>query len=98
MTLYATATDRFSDAGTLARASLALSSRWALGCISLWRKWRSIHAAGLLLDCMNDGALEELGMKRVGRGTRWLDGREAFPRGDFGYHVLRDDAGRRGAD
>lgn len=97
MTLYATTTNRFSGAGTLAHASLAALTRWTRVFVSHWRKQTSIRATGLLLDCMNDSALDELGMSRVGRGVPWLDCREAFPCGDFEYRPLGE-ARRGGAD
>ncbi len=98
MTLYSSTTNRLPDAGTSAPASPALLSRSVRACISLWRKWRSIRATGLLLDCMDHSALEDLRMTRLGRGVRWLDCVEASLCGDFEYRLLRDDAGRRAAD
>lgn len=98
MAFYIPTTNRFFDAGTAAGASPDLLSRWMRVCVSHWQKWRSVHATGLLLECMNDSALEELGMARVGRGACWLDGREAFPRGDFEHHSLREEMTGRGAD
>jgi len=62
---------------------------WLRGClealIARWAKLNNGWATQAALDQMSEGQLEDIGMRRVSRDVRWLDGRDSLLRIDFEY-------------
>ncbi|MBP1882491.1 hypothetical protein [Sinorhizobium mexicanum] len=55
-----------------------------------WKTWRGSLAVRAAIDDLSEGQLRELGISRVARRARWLDGCETeFPI-DFEYRIHRD--------
>lgn len=91
MTRYADTADRLFDAGQAIRVPFDSLSRWVRAANAGLRKWRRIRDGRLLLDCMSEAQLEDLGIRRVARNVRWLDHDEVFSCGEFSYHLLAGD-------
>lgn len=91
MTRYADTADRLFDAGQAIRVPFDSLSRWARAVNARLRKWRRIRDGRLLLDCMSEAQLEDLGIRRVARNVRWLDRDEVFSCGEFSYHLPAGD-------
>ncbi len=86
------------DDGRLTNRRSWGSRAWLSALISGWTRLNDVSAARLTLDNLSEGQLEDIGMRRIGRGVRWLDFRETPLCADFEYrdsHADRTDGGPR---
>ncbi|MEP9371967.1 DUF1127 domain-containing protein [Mesorhizobium sp. KR1-2] len=95
MTLFANELDDKADVASHVRVPAGRPPTWASMLVCRWTKWRHRRATRALLDALSAVQLQDLGLRRVGCGVRWLDHGEALPRDHFAYDVIADDAAGR---